>query len=204
MKFRRLFAGILFLLLLVQAVPVRASVNQTETQKHYNIMIVMDCSHSLNNPKGIMSDPQGFRYDATSMFLDLLSDSGNNVGAIVFNSTLSTSDCSDETMRQGLQLNTGVLSMNSAADKEYLMQQIRSIEPGGFTDIGTALLAAAEHLKGMEAKNGLESIIILFTDGATETVDKYKNLAEQPVYAQSLKNRDAAVELIRQEGGDFR
>ena len=200
MKIRRLFALLLCLLTLLQAVPVQSDATQANPDKNYNIMIVMDCSGSLVNPEGILSDPQGYRYEATSMFLDLLSDSGNNVGAIVFNSTISTSDCSDTTMRECLQLDTGLLPMNSVADKENLMQQIRSIEPNGFTDIGTALLAAAEQLTGMEAKNGLESIIILFTDGATETYDRKLGLAEQPVYAQSLKNRDAAVELIREEG----
>lgn len=200
MNFRRFFAVLLCLLLLLQAAPLRASAAPEESEQHYNIMIVMDCSNSLVDPRGIYSDPQGHRYDATAMFLDLLTESGNNVGAIVFNSTFSTTDASDATMREGLRLNTGLLPMDSAADKENLVNQIRSITPTGYTDIGTALLAAAEQLKGMEAKNGLESIIILFTDGATETKDKYFDLSETPVYTQSLKNRDAAVELIREDG----
>ena len=200
MKFKRFFAVLLCLLLLLQAAPLRASAAPEESEQHYNIMIVMDGSNSLVDPRGIYSDPQGHRYDATAMFLDLLTESGNNVGAIVFNSTFSTTDASDATMREGLRLNTGLLPMDSDDDKEDLIAQIRSIQPTGYTDIGTALLAAAEHLKGMEAKNGLESIIILFTDGATETKDKYLNYPETPVYEQSLKNRDAAVELIRSEG----
>lgn len=200
MKSRRFFALLLCLLLLLQAAPLRASAAPEDGEQHYNIMIVMDCSNSLVDPRGIYSDPQGHRYDATAMFLDLLTETGNNVGAIVFNSTFSTTDASDATMREGLRLNTGLLPMDSDADKENLVNQIRSITPTGYTDIGTALLAAAEQLKGMEAQNGLESIIILFTDGATETKDEYFDLPEKPVYAQSLKNRDAAVELIREEG----
>lgn len=198
MRSIRFFALLLCLLLLLQTAPLRTAAAPAETEQRYNIMIVTDCSGSLLN--GIRSDPQGHRYDAMAMFLDLLTESGNNVGAIVFNSTTSTTDTSEDTMREGLQVDTGLLVINSDTDRENLMQKIRSITPGGYTDIGTALLAAAEYLKGMEAKNGLESIIILFTDGATETKDKYLHLAEQPVYAQSLKNRDAAVDLIKQEG----
>ncbi len=190
-------------LLLVPVIPMRSSAVQAKAQKGFNIMIVMDCSGSLVNGTS-PSDLHGYRHEATSMFLDLLSENENNVGAIVFNGTTSTTDSSEASMRTGLRLNTGLLPMTNKTDRSNLMKQIRSISPGGFTDIGTALLEAANQLKGKKVENGKESIIVLFTDGETETKDKQKDPtlpdAELPVYSQSKKNRDAAVELIRQEG----
>jgi hypothetical protein len=166
-------------------------------------MIVMDCSGSLVNGS-TPSDYYGYRYEATSMFLDLLSEKGNHVGAILFNGPTSTSDSSEASMRSGLQLNLPPQAMESKEDRAALMKQIRSVQPGGYTDIGTALLEAARHLEGLEAQNGKESIIVLFTDGQTETKDKQKNPdlpdSQLPVYAQSIKNQTAALELIRSEG----
>lgn len=199
MKIKRLLALFLALLLILPGAVHSAEATGKRAAQNYNIVIVTDCSTSL--VEGNRSDPDSYRFEAISMFLGLLPESGNNVSAIVFGGTNSTTDNSDKSMRSGLKLNTELLPMDSKEDKQDLVEQIRAVPTRGYTDIGTALLAAAEKLDGMTAKNGLKSIIVLFTDGYTETADKKKNpgasLEELPVYAKSLENGDKAVELIK-------
>lgn len=194
MKLRRIIALLLCILLLSQT-----AVSATQTAGGgKNVLVVMECSGSLH--RGICSDPNDYRYEATAMLLDLLCGSGNQVGAIVFNSTTSTSDTSVAHMQEGLRLNTGLAPLEDQADAAALMEQIESISVGGYTDIGTPLLEAAELLREASAENGMESVIILFTDGATETKDKYQGLSACPVYEKSLENREKAVSIIRESG----
>ena len=200
MKWKRIPALLLVMLLVLSAAAHPQAAKNLSTAEKYNIVIVTDCSTSLI--KGNKSDPEAYRFEAISMFLGLLTESGNNVSAIVFNGTTSTTDNSDESMRQGLRLNTELAPLNGMEEKQALVEQIRDVPAKGYTDIGTALLAAAEKLDGMTAENGLRSIILLFTDGYTETKDKQDNpdapMEELPVYSKSIENGNKAVEIIRE------
>jgi len=219
MRFRKMTALLLaLLLLLAAATPVLASEDETTkesiskadaSQERFNIVFVTDNSGSLVN--GNKSDPDNYRHDAISMFLDLLPDSGNNVAAIVFSGTDSETDNSDANMEsECLVLNTELEPINSREDKDALMEKITAKKPSGHTDIGTALLAAAKKLDGMTEKNGLRSIIVLFTDGFTQTADKIandekseskrKDPSELPVYSKSIANREKAEQIIVENG----
>lgn len=200
MKLKQWIALMVVLVLLGNLTPVRAA--GAEKANGYNVVVVMDSSQSLT--EGKVSDLYGYRYEATSLFLDLLGGSDSEVAAIVFNGNNSLTDNSDQAMRRGLRLNTDLQPMNSKADREALMEQIKAVQPDGYTDIGTALLAAAEKLDGLTARNGKESVIVLFTDGMTQTKDKEtyrdRDEADLPVYSQSKENGRKAVETIKKNG----
>ena len=74
------------LLTILGAISVSASAVQPYSHgklSRFNIQLVIDGSGSLVNGSGA-TDPNGLRYDAINMFLALLTNEGNNVGAIVF------------------------------------------------------------------------------------------------------------------------
>ena len=120
----------------------------------FNVVLVLDKSGSLRELDGHGTDPDGLRYDAMKLFLGLLTESGNNVGAVVF----------DEKIRY----DSGLRAMNSMADKKELIKSVESYQPSYDTDIGSAVMRATEILKGMKAENGLPCMILLLTDGKTD------------------------------------
>lgn len=120
----------------------------------FNVVLVVDKSGSLRELDGHGTDPDGLRFDAMKLFLGLLTESGNNVGAIVF----------DEKIRY----DSGLRSMNSMADKKELIASVENFQPSYDTDIGSAVMRATEILKGMKAENGLPCMILLLTDGKTD------------------------------------
>lgn len=202
MNIKRVFTLLLAAVLVFSCIPrFTAQAAQTGSENHYNIVLVIDSSGSLENEDGIRSDPDRLRFDAVDMFLDLLTESGNNVSVISFKGNGDWYDSSDKAMREAcLVLDTPLTEINTREQKESLKKQVKAVPAKGFTDIGTALLAAVEKLEGKTEENGMESIIVLFTDGCTETGDYYYDRPEQPVYKQSLANRDAAVARIRNAG----
>ena len=129
MKIKRLLALFLALLLILPGAVHSAEATGNRAAQNYNIVIVTDCSTSL--VEGNCSDPDSYRFEAISMFLGLLPESGNNVSAIVFGGTNSTTDNSDKSMRSGLKLNTELLPMDSKEDKQDLVEQIRAVPTRG-------------------------------------------------------------------------
>ena len=141
----------------------------------FNVVLAVDGSPSLVGSKG--TDPNGVRYDAVELFLGLLTDKGNNVGAIVFNGT------------DPLALNTGLNEASGFKAKNEILSQVKNTDIDKYTDVGTAALEAVDTLK--DVKNDMPSVAILMTDGKTEmeTADKEK---------QSLKNKEKAIEKANQ------
>jgi hypothetical protein len=154
-------------------------VNSTKVN-HYNIILVIDASGSLTQ-KGTPTDPTGLRYDAMKLFLGLMTNSGNNVGAIVFNDSML--------------VDTGLNPIDGQASKLRLVKQIQTAGAHGDTDIGTALLKAVNELSGKTKENGLPSVVLLLTDGNT---DLPKATSEQ--LSKSYSNADAAVQQAASEG----
>ena len=143
----------------------------------FNVMLVVDASQSLIS--GEKSDPDGLRYDALKLFLGLLTENGNNVGAVVFNNTAI--------------LDTGVLDMNNMATKLALIQKIQKAGVSGDTNIGNAVLCAVNDLKGMSEKNGLPSVILLLSDGNTSLPHTYQ-------MEQATKDAAEALQAAIDEG----
>ncbi len=148
--------------------------NAQTAVNRYNVMLVVDGSDSLIQHE--RTDENGVRYDALKLFLGLLTESGNNVGAIVFDDTI--------------MLDTGILEMENMAAKLSLANRIQNAGTGGYTDIGSAMLQAVNDLEGLTEKNGLPSIILLFSDGNTSFDHSYK-------LAKSQENAAAALEKAK-------
>ena len=85
---RRVAAVIMTVMLLTALGAVSVSASSVQQYSHgklsrFNIQIVIDGSGSLVTGKDA-TDPSGLRYDAINLFLALLTNEGNDVGAIVF------------------------------------------------------------------------------------------------------------------------
>ncbi|MBR6825607.1 MAG: VWA domain-containing protein [Oscillospiraceae bacterium] len=204
---KRAFAFLLAAVLLLSAVPaLRAIGSQDGTVERLNVMLVIDGSGSL--PAG--TDTKGLRYEAIDLFLALLTNQGNNVGAIVFNDTLLLETECDELVGK--------------AEKMNLSQQIRDAGAKGGTDIGKALSAAVDKTIAKRDENKMNSVIILFSDGRTDVYGgeeamnaslETKRLATQkaqdngiPVYSICLNASDTASpdelrEISQQTSGSF-
>lgn len=204
---KRLVAVALLLCMLAAVfTPVSASASTSNTAgKRYNIMLVIDGSGSLTSKNAGYTDPRGMRYALIGELMGILEDDGHNIGGIVFSGTQSKKpNPTDAEMEEGIMLNTGLLSLDSLSPdgrtpKDYLEAEVRRVyvdtSKNGSTDIGTALMIAQEQLQQMKAKNGLESVVFLFTDGNTAF---YNNPAG--VIKKSVENRDNATLQMSQNG----
>ena len=89
----------LFLLLVLSVPTVEASA-KPGTDSWFNVMLVIDGSGSLVSQSN-GTDREAVRYDAIRLFMALLTDQGNNVGAIVFDDNQVTDlDIEDGLARQ--------------------------------------------------------------------------------------------------------
>lgn len=143
-----LFAGCLFEIPQVFAA--------TQEANRMNVEVIIDGSNSLdwsNSP----TDPEGYRFDAIDLFLALLTERGNNVGALVFHGSANT-----------FQLDLDPAVLNGRDAKLALSEKIRSTETEGGTNIGAALLQGVQKAVQMHEENGLPSVVILFSDGKTD------------------------------------
>jgi len=148
----------------------------------FNVVLVVDKSGSLCCEHSTGTDPDGLRFDALRLFLALLTESGNNVGAVVF----------DEHIRYESPLKP----ISSMDDKKALIRELEKYYPSYDTDIGSAMLRATEMLHDMKQKNDLPCMILLFSDGKTDftTGDVVGRLHA------SWANADKALNAAREEG----
>lgn len=152
------------------------------TLNRLNVMLVIDGSGSLVSVNG-GTDPNGLRYDAIELFLALLTNSGNHVGAVVFDDDPN-----------GFLLYAEPGSMEGKTDKMALADQIRQAGTRRNTDIGTALLAAVDALNAQNQLNGMDSVVILFSDGRTD-LD-----GNEEAYEKSLQNKEDAIVKAQENG----
>ena len=157
---RGIAAALALLLTLALLCPGLAFAEQpSKTVNRFNVVLVVDKSGSLRNAHGSGTDPDGLRFDAMRLFLGLLTETGNHVGAVVF----------DEQVRY----DSGLKAMSNMDDKKDLIRDVESFGTSYDTDIGSAVLRATEMLKGMREKNGLPCMILLLTDGKTDFPDRW-------------------------------
>lgn len=164
-----------FALVTFLPMPALATEGLSQPKNHLNVDLVIDGSGSLTYGNDA-TDPKGLRYDAIDLFLSLLTNDGNNVGAIVFN------DNSDTYL-----LHTGIQPVSGKSQKLALAQQIRSAGADGDTDIGSALLTAVQELGPASSENGLPSVVVLFSDGRTDLG------TDDEALQRSLANKEQAI-----------
>ena len=163
-------------LLLPMFVPAACA---SETGTGMNIMLVIDGSGSLTSKRMKATDPDGLRYDALDLFLALLTNDGNNVGAVVFNE-------GSDSFRLYEPLN----EIEGKSDKLALSDAVRKAGTGGDTNIGAALLKGVKEAASMSESNGLPAVVILFSDGKTD-------LADEEEYEASLEAKENAIVLAQ-------
>ena len=170
---KRLYAIVLAAVLLLSVcVP---AVSAAEAGTGMNVMLVIDGSGSLTAKKNVPTDPDGLRYDALDLFLALLTNDGNNVGAVVFNGESDS-----------FRLYEPLTEINGKADKLELSDSVRNSGTGGGTNIGAALLKGVEEASEMSEENGLPAVVILFSDGKTD-------LSDEEEYEESLEDKEEAI-----------
>jgi hypothetical protein len=160
-----LLTCLIFLGFLVPAVPVFAA--PPMQQETYSVVLTLDSSGSMSD-----TDSGNLRYTAAELFISLLDD-GDRVGLITF---------TDKPQR----LTSGLVPLNSPADKVALLEQIEPLPADGYTDIRGALIDSIAMLR----ENGaIDGTIILLSDGEPQLPDGIPADYEEQ-----------ALELIRQSG----
>lgn len=177
---RRCGVLVLAAVLLVSLLCVGASALDAGEVSRLNVMLVIDGSGSLTMSGG--TDTKGYRYDAIDLFLALLTNDGNNVGAIVFN--------------HNTLLNSPIAPITGKSDKLALSKKIKDAGAYGDTNIGGALLTAVEACKTATAQNGMQSVILLFSDGRTDVYNHGGKKAQEA----SLKAKEEATTKAQEAG----
>lgn len=166
-------------MLFANAVLALANGSSVVNAKHYNVMMVVDGSGSLTGRHA--TDSEGYRYDAVQLFLGLMTNSGNYVGAIVFDD------------KDPMPLNTDLMPISGSVAKRAIADQIRNAKAGGDTDIGGALLEAANKLSALQSSNGLPSVVVLMSDGMTD-------LNTQEKLERSYANEERGIQACIENG----
>lgn len=176
--------AVAMLVVAITASAALAAVKNTTVQQfsngkltQFDIVLVIDGSGSLVY-EDTATDPNGLRYDAINLFLALLTNEGNDVGAIVFD------DKSNPFI-----LNTGLGGVSGKDQKIALSDQIRQAGTGNDTDIGSALLEAVTQLSN--STSGKKPVVILMSDGRTDLGSNADALK------RSLANKEDAIVMAQ-------
>ena len=122
---------------------------ETPSTNKYNVVFVIDESGSM-----LDTDANQLRYEATDLFLGLMSQEGNYVGTVSFDDTIIYSQ--------------DMMPVDAPEDKDVISGAIKEHSAtNGDTDIGAAMEQAVNMLKS-DGNPDLPSTIILLTDGNTD------------------------------------
>lgn len=175
MKNLRRYVGVcLAVLLMLTGVLVNSTMVQAaETDEHrMNVVFVLDQSGSMAK-----TDANALRYEAVDLFLGLATETGNYMGAVVFDDSIV--------------LQRDITEISGKESKQELSDSIKAAKSFGDTNIGMAIELATQMLQNSGNPN-LRSAIVLLSDGNT---DLPKDTTGQALAAseQSKKNAiDAA------------
>ena len=171
----RIFSVLLALIMLLStAVGVVSAANdQKRTSNRFNVVFVIDASGSMED-----TDPQKLRFDATTLFLSLLANSGNRVGSVVF--------------ATGVKQVTDLRDINGVDDKLFIEGEIEKCPAEGWTAIGDALKTATDMLE-KQGNPDNKSVIILLSDG-------YSELGSDDALKKCNDNKAEAIQDARDRG----
>lgn len=114
----------------------------------FNVVVVLDASNSMNS-----TDPNGYRYEAISLFVNLLTADGNYIGNVVFSNDILDSQSMQEA--------------NAQTVKDEFIKELKETKATGYTNIGKSIDTAVDMLKN-ESDPSLPSVILFLSDGNTE------------------------------------
>lgn len=127
------------------AVPVSAAAGSVNNM---NVVFVLDGSGSMYT-----TDKDQLRFEALELFLGLSAESGNSMGAVVFD--------------DGILFQEDLVLIDGKEAKSGLSEKVRGASGNGDTDIGSAILTAVQMLKD-SGNPDLPSAVILLSDGNTD------------------------------------
>ena len=177
-KFRRNFSRVLGVMLSIVIFWENGSAAwAAQADDHrMNVVFVLDQSGSMSN-----TDAGEFRYEALDLFLGLSTETGNYMGAVVFDDTIV--------------LQKDIVEVDGKEDKNKLSNEIKLTRSNGDTDIGKAVELATQMLQTSGNPN-LRSAIILLSDGNT---DLPKDISGEDTQA-SVQSRQNAIAIAREKG----
>jgi len=174
---RKPFSWILVVTLLLSMLGTfSGSAAQAAEANRYNVVFVIDASGSMKS-----TDGSQWRYEAIDLFLGLTTETGNYMGAVVFN--------------DGIVAETGLKEISGRDMKMALSQELRNAAVGGDTDIGGAIRAAADMLDSGRNPD-IPSVIILLSDGNTD----FPSDSTGALLQQSNADKQDAINRSRQNG----
>ena len=186
-KIYQSIAACMLAAMLVFSALVPAAAAKKNTSNRFNVCFVLDSTDSLRG-----TDPEKLRFDATSMFMGLLADSGNKVGSVIFSG--------------GIMKQTDIVPITGAESKKKAEADLETKEKVGGTTICAALNAAADMLIS-KGDPSLPSVIILMSDG-TDTSEAERIARDDamdkcvrnniPVYSVAL-NADGSADIAGME-----
>ena len=125
------------------------TVQAADTDEHrMNVVFVLDQSGSMAK-----TDANALRYEAVDLFLGLATETGNYMGAVVFDDSIV--------------LQRDITEISGKESKQELSDSIKAAKSFGDTNIGMAIELATQMLQNSGNPN-LRSAIILLSDGNTD------------------------------------
>lgn len=144
----------------------------------YNVVIVLDASNSMR-----YTDPEGLRYEAIRQFTDLLAESGNHLGGIVFSNHVEAS--------QSLKAVSGKEDKKKVTDILASVMSTGVTAEMGYTNIGESLSAAVDMLAS-DGSGDLPSVIVFLSDGNSE-------MPTNEELTDSLDEKASAIQTAREK-----
>ncbi len=149
---------------------------QAASANRYNVVFVIDASGSMKS-----TDGSQWRHEAIDLFMGLATETGNYMGAVVFN--------------DGIVAKMDLQEINGQDMKTALSQELRNSAVTGDTDIGSAIQVAVDMLDSSRNPN-IPSVIILLSDGNTD----FPSDSTGALLQQSNANKQDAINRARQNG----
>ena len=150
---------------------VHAEDKKDSDKNKFNVVAVLDASGSMND-----TDPNGYRYNAIGLFVDLLSEKGNNIGNVVFSTDVVASQDLSEAGNQD--------------SRKKFIDDMKSTEVQGWTNTGAALEKAV-NMAVKQGDSNLQSVILFLSDGNTEMGDEDQT-------NESLQRKADAIQKARE------
>lgn len=177
---------ILVVLLFMGAPAITLSASTGIADGRMKVVFVMDASGSMDD-----TDGGRLRFDALQLFLGLSADTGNYMGAVVFD---------DDIVGDVIEIK----SVDGKASKTQLLNKIKNKTSSGSTNIGKAILTAVNMIEKSdeefqkEGKEELPAAIILLSDGNThfkKGINQQMKLEEAERMKQDAIDKAAEMDI---------
>lgn len=160
----------------------RANAVSTATTARYNFILLLDKSGSMN-----ITDAERLSLSAACQFVDQMSTVSNDLLDLSAVTSVGVM-----TFSQTSEMVTPLLSLDSEANKNYLKSEIKKIKFDKVNTGGTDLSTAANdalHMLEQQSSEDVKNVVVLFTDGYSESVLDEKASADNLTKAFELAEK---------------